>query len=80
MTDLADYFYRKVRSQYGWLMDGDEPEGGRWNFDKENREPEGAQLPGPSFEDDIPDFVEKEFPDHFRGGDTHSAGVTREQA
>ncbi len=32
-------FYRWQRKRLGILMDGDEPEGGRWNFDEENREP-----------------------------------------
>lgn len=30
-------FYRRMRSRHGILMDGDSPAGGRWNFDKENR-------------------------------------------
>ncbi|MEM9746863.1 MAG: cryptochrome/photolyase family protein, partial [Actinomycetota bacterium] len=32
-------FYRWQRRRLGYLMDGDEPAGGRWNFDDENREP-----------------------------------------
>lgn len=32
-------FYRWQRKRLGILMDGDEPAGGRWNFDDENREP-----------------------------------------
>ena len=32
-------FYRWQRHRLGHLMDGDEPAGGRWNFDDENREP-----------------------------------------
>ena len=32
-------FYRWQRRRLGVLMDGDEPAGGRWNFDTENREP-----------------------------------------
>lgn len=32
-------FYRWQRRRLGILMDGDEPAGGRWNFDAENREP-----------------------------------------
>lgn len=32
-------FYRWQRSRLGILMDGDEPAGGRWNFDHDNREP-----------------------------------------
>ena len=32
-------FYRWQRRRLGYLMDGDEPVGGRWNYDAENREP-----------------------------------------
>jgi deoxyribodipyrimidine photolyase-related protein len=32
-------FYRWQRRRHGYLLDGDEPAGGRWNFDRENREP-----------------------------------------
>ena len=32
-------FYRWQRKQLNVLMDGNEPTGGRWNFDEENRQP-----------------------------------------
>jgi deoxyribodipyrimidine photolyase-related protein len=32
-------FYRWTRSRLGYLMDGHEPEGGKWNLDDQNREP-----------------------------------------
>lgn len=32
-------FYRERRRATGYLMVGDEPEGGRWNLDAENRQP-----------------------------------------
>ena len=32
-------FYRAQRRRFGILMEGDEPLGGRWNFDTDNREP-----------------------------------------
>lgn len=32
-------FYRWNRKRLGYLMDGDEPAGGRWNFDQDNRQP-----------------------------------------
>ena len=87
-TWQMEYFYRKVRTQYGWLMDGDEPEQGRWNFDKENRKTpdEGHSFPDlPTFEPDditqeVIDFVEKEFPDHFGEATPFGWAVIREQA
>ncbi len=31
-------FYRKMRKRFSLLMDGDQPLGGKWNYDGENRE------------------------------------------
>lgn len=31
-------FYRRMRKRYGYLMQGDEPVGERWNFDSDNRQ------------------------------------------
>ena len=47
---LLEDFYREARRRTGVLMDGSEPEGGRWNFDADNRlpPPRGAtRLPLP---------------------------------
>lgn len=43
-------FYRWNRTRLGYLMDGDQPAGGRWNFDVDNREPppkDGRSWPEP---------------------------------
>ena len=37
-------FYRWRRRQTGYLMDGEEPSGGRWNFDAENRQAPPRKL------------------------------------
>lgn len=42
-TTMED-FYRWRRSDTGWLMDGEEPVGGRWNLDTDNRQPPHAGL------------------------------------
>ncbi len=39
-----EYFYRDMRRRTGLLMRGDQPEGGRWNFDAENRKPAKPDL------------------------------------
>ena len=36
---VMEDFYRQMRRHFGLLMDGDEPLGGQWNYDKENRRP-----------------------------------------
>ncbi|OEV09135.1 cryptochrome/photolyase family protein [Streptomyces nanshensis] len=47
---LMESFYRGARRATGTLMDGDGPAGGRWNLDKENREPPppDGELPLPT--------------------------------
>jgi deoxyribodipyrimidine photolyase-related protein len=55
-----EFFYREMRRKTGLLMDGDKPEGGKWNYDAENRKPAGGRLgiPRPlSFE---PDAITRE--------------------
>jgi len=39
-----EYFYREMRRKTGILMDGDQPEGGKWNYDHDNRKPAKADL------------------------------------
>jgi len=42
-----EYFYRDMRRKTGWLMEGDKPVGGEWNYDRQNRKslPGGMTLP-----------------------------------
>ncbi len=46
---LMESFYRKQRVRLGVLMNGKEPEGGSWNFDKENRLPPPKKYEGPPY-------------------------------
>lgn len=39
-----EFFYREMRRKTGLLMSGNKPEGGRWNFDAENRKPARSDL------------------------------------
>ncbi len=41
-----EFFYRDMRRRYGMLMDGEEPVGGAWNFDADNRGAFGKAGPG----------------------------------
>ncbi|UWQ62138.1 cryptochrome/photolyase family protein [Leisingera caerulea] len=83
-----EYFYREMRRETGLLMDGDEPEGGQWNFDHENRKPaeDGLTLPEPpqtspdEITEEVLDLVESQFGDHFGTLRPFWFAVTREGA
>jgi deoxyribodipyrimidine photolyase-related protein len=88
-----EYFYREMRKRDGVLMGGeagDEPAGGQWNFDAENREAFGAGGPGAvpprtAFEPDaitreVIALVEARFATHPGRLDSFAWPVTREQA
>ncbi len=67
-------FYRWQRRRLGYLMDGDEPAGGAWNFDQDNREPpprDGGSWPTPvaSRLDDLDREVLDELPEDAPGAD-----------
>ncbi len=88
-----EYWYRELRKRTGILMTGpagDQPEGGAWNFDADNRESFGAAGPGPvpppsrfapdSVTRDVFALIDDRFADH-PGSLAHFAWpVTREQA
>jgi deoxyribodipyrimidine photolyase-related protein len=84
-----EYFYREMRRRTGLLMTADgKPEGGQWNFDKDNRErpPRGLNYPTPErfapdeTTDAVLTLVATEFADHFGDLLPFSLAVTREQA
>jgi len=91
---VMEDFYRDVRRRTGILMEGDEPIGGRWNFDADNRcpPPRGQStlgLPEPWWpvEDDIDEQVRADLDQWSRDG-IHLVGsdgprrfaATREEA
>ncbi len=83
-------FYRAMRRRHGVLMDGDQPEGGAWNYDKDNRRPFGPQGPGMvpgrcRFEPDaitreVLQMVARRFGDHPGSLESFAWPVTRAQA
>ncbi len=83
-----EYFYRDMRRRTGLLMDGDQPVGGTWNFDAENRRParRGTPMPAlPRFTPDaitrdVLDLVAARFPDHFGDLEPFGYAVTRPDA
>ena len=48
-TFVMENFYRAQRVRLGLLMNGGEPEGGRWNFDAENRLPPPKNYTWPAY-------------------------------
>ena len=88
-----EYFYRSMRKQYKVLMDADAPDqplGGQWNFDADNRKSFGKAGPQnlPKAVDYRPDAITKKvitqvnthFADHPGNLDNFNWPVTRAQA
>lgn len=83
-----EFFYREMRRKTGLLMDGDNPLGGQWNFDAENRKrlPDAHPLPArlrfapDDVTHEVLALVRRCFPQHF--GDLEAFGwpVTRAEA
>jgi deoxyribodipyrimidine photolyase-related protein len=78
---LLEDFYRHSRKQHDLLMDGDQPAGGAWNFDHENREPAPnsgrLHVPEPWWptEDDIDAQVRDDLDRWERDGEVSFLGV-----
>jgi deoxyribodipyrimidine photolyase-related protein len=85
-----EYFYREMRRKHAVLMEGDEPAGGQWNFDADNRESFGKSGPGvvperARFEPDaitreVIALVRQRFAEHPGSLDSFAWAITREQA
>ena len=83
-----ELFYREMRRKTGLLMAGDQPEGGKWNFDVENRKPAKQDLFMPKPAGFAPDRITKEvlalvaarFADHFGDLQPFWFAVTAEEA
>lgn len=80
-TLLLENFYRDARRRFELLMDGEQPVGGRWNFDADNREPapKGAEtlgVPAPwrPDEDEIDEQVRADLDRWERDGDAAFVG------
>ena len=68
-----EFFYRIMRRKTGLLMDGDKPEGGKWNYDADNRKkaapdlfmPEPLRTEVDQTTQGVLDLVAENFPDNF---------------
>jgi deoxyribodipyrimidine photolyase-related protein len=84
-----EYFYREMRRKHHLLVDSSgEPEGGKWNFDQENRKsftrqhsiPKRLKHQKSSTLKEVLELVEKKFSHHFGILHPFHYAVTREQA
>ena len=83
-----EFFYREMRRHTGLLMEGDEPVGGQWNFDSNNRQPYKGKTPLPpvlTFDRDGTDeevlaLVGEQFADHMGSLERFQWGTTSAQA
>ena len=83
-----EYFYREMRKQYAVLMDGDQPVGGQWNYDADNRKPPKSGLSVPPHYNNEPDVISEtviglvadRFDEHFCDIMPFYFAVTRQQA
>ncbi len=88
MSLRMEHFYRMMRRETGILMEDDQPAGGRWNFDAENRKPPGRGLTIPGrrsvapdrITSEVLDLVEDRFPDAFGDLRPFDFAVTRVDA
>ncbi len=82
-----EYFYRDMRRRYQILLDGDQPVGGAWNYDSDNRKPAPADLAAVEPLRFVPDAITSEvqglvaehFDDHPGSAEGFHFAVTREQ-
>ncbi len=82
-----EFFYREVRRQTGLLMEDDQPAGGQWNFDADNRkrwrgEPAAVhpmRFTPDEITEDVLALVQEHIP-HFGELDEFNYPVTRTQA
>ncbi|MFM8929068.1 MAG: cryptochrome/photolyase family protein [Betaproteobacteria bacterium] len=85
-----EYWYRELRVRHQVLMEGEQPVGGQWNFDADNREAFGKDGPPPipepaRFEPDettrgVLQLVAERFASHPGSLDSFAWPVTRAQA
>lgn len=87
-TLRMEYFYREMRRKTGLLMDGDDPCGGQWNFDHDNRKPAQPDLfrekrrrfRPDDITKEVLDLVEARFGDNFGALHPFEYAVTHREA
>ncbi len=89
-TLRMEFFYRQMRQAFDVLMEGDQPVGGQWNFDAENRKgfgragpqalPQPRSYPPDALTHEVLQLVEQRFADHPGNVAQFNWPVTRSQA
>jgi deoxyribodipyrimidine photolyase-related protein len=77
---LMEGFYRKQRTRLNILMEGNEPVGGSWNFDKENRLPPPKKYEGPKYLEHERDEIDNQVALEISHEPTTTWATTREGA
>jgi deoxyribodipyrimidine photolyase-related protein len=77
---LMENFYRAQRIRLGILVEGKDPVGGAWNFDKENRLPPPKRYDGPDYLLHQRDEIDQEVAAEFDYQPTQTWATTREGA
>lgn len=84
---VMEFFYREMRRHFRVLMDGDEPLGSTWNFDKENRKSLPKNFTLPTIQAFVPDALTQgvmeevaALPNGVGAVDDFGYAVTHEQA
>lgn len=83
-----EFFYRDMRRETGYLMHGDTPVGGSWNYDEQNRKrlpkevsvPAMPQFPADEITLEVIREIEHHFPGHYGNSEGFSHAVSRDQA
>ncbi|NCW92776.1 MAG: deoxyribodipyrimidine photolyase [Actinobacteria bacterium] len=77
---LMENFYRKQRMRLNILMEGKDPVGGAWNFDKENRLPPPKKYEGPKYLEHTRDEIDKQVAKELGHTPTTTWATTRKGA
>ena len=83
-----EFFYRDMRRKTGYLMREAEPEGGQWNFDRDNRQPLPGRMAIPqrnapkadAITQEVLALVRSRYASHFGRADSLVFPVTRTAA
>jgi deoxyribodipyrimidine photolyase-related protein len=87
-TWRMEHFYREMRREHGFLMEGKRPAGGEWNYDSANRKrlpsrtipPVRLRFSPDATTREVMALVERRFADHFGGLEEFGWPVTRTDA